>query len=69
MAAIGFQHPVSVQGSNASRNKLLNFLQCSEEREIKPVYFELASYIDISSYRNEASVRILAFWILLRVLG
>jgi hypothetical protein len=58
MAVIGFQYPASVQDSNGSRHKLLSFLQCSE-RKIKPIYFELASYIDPSSYRKEAAF---AYW-------
>ena len=62
MAVIGFQHPASTHeaaSKNASRDKLFGFLQ-SPQQGIRPVYHELATYVDPASYHNEA---IFAYWL------
>lgn len=57
MAIIGFQHTALVQDASESRRKLLGLLQSPspQQEDVRPVYVELASYIDPSHYHNEAA--------------
>lgn len=58
MAVIGFQHQETRSDADKNRRKLLGFLRLSLE-DISPLYYELATFVDPSYYRNDA---VFAYW-------